>query len=72
METIQENLRFREQTGRRKPIAESHGDYIKSLVVEGKVKSKSVPTKENIADIMTKPLEWWSHKKWTRKILNAD
>ena len=34
-------------------LSQSHGDYIKYLVVGGKVKTKWVPTKENITNIMT-------------------
>ena len=72
VKTIQENLKFRELSGNKVPVAESHGDYIKQLVKEGKVKSKWVNTKENIADIMTKPLDWKRHQTLTQKILNTD
>ena len=72
VKTIQENLRFREETGKKKPIAESHGDYVKSLAIEGKVICKWIQSKENVADIMKKPLDWRSHHKLTKRILNAD
>ena len=63
IKTMQKNLRFKEKTGKKKPIVESHGDYVKSLAVEGKVICKWILLKENIADIMTKPLRWRSHNK---------
>ena len=53
-------------------MSESHGDYVKSLVSEGKIKGKWIHTKENVADIMTKPLEWKSHNYPTRKLLNIE
>lgn len=53
---IQRDLSFREETGTRKPMAESHGDFIKQCVDEKKIKVFWIPTKENLADIMTKPL----------------
>ena len=73
IEVIQENLRYREETGKRKHLGESHGDYIKYLVLKcEKIKVKYVNTKENITDIMTKPLEFKSHHYLTRKILNIE
>ena len=69
---VKENLRFREETGKKVPLAESNGDYVKSLVIEGKVKVKWVNTKDNIADLMTKPLNWKSHQELTGKILTSD
>ena len=33
IERIQENLRYREETAKRKHLGESHGDYIKYLVI---------------------------------------
>ena len=32
------------------------GDYVKNCVLENRVKVKWIETKENMADIMTKPL----------------
>ena len=43
-------------------MAVTHGDYIKSCVLEGKVTVRWVPTKENEADIMTKLLPFDTHK----------
>ena len=56
LEDIQRDLKFREEAGTRKPMAESHGDFIKQCVDEKKVKVLWIATKENLADIMTKPL----------------
>ena len=72
VEKIKENLRFREQNGTKVPMGVTHGDYVKLLVLEGKIKTGWINTKENIADIMTKPLEWRSHHKLTKKIHNSD
>lgn len=56
IQEINEDLKERENTGKRKSMAESHGDYVKQCVDEGKVKVHWISTNENIADIMTKPL----------------
>ena len=72
VEVVKENLKFREMTGKRKEMDKTHGDYVKQLVTEGKVKSKWINTKENTADIMTKPLEANRHKMLTAKIINID
>ena len=72
VEVVKENLRFREETGKKKPIAESHEYYVNSLAIEGQVICKWIQSKENIADIMTKPLDWRSHHKLSKRILNSD
>ena len=56
VKSIEENLRFREENGKTKPLVESHGDFVKDLVIKGKVKCKWIHSKGNIADIITKPL----------------
>ena len=56
LDNIQRDLMIREETGTRKPMAESHGDFIKQCIDEKKVKVKWIPTKENLADIMIKSL----------------
>ena len=71
IETIKENLKYRERTGVRKEISEKHGDYVKQLVVkEGKIQTGWVHTSQNIADIFTKPLEYHKHIELTNKMLH--
>ena len=53
-------------------MAVTHGDYIKSCVLEGKVNVRWVSTKENEADIMTKPLPFDTHKFLRDKIINSE
>ena len=72
VEVVKENLRFREKTGKKLSLAESHGDYVKSLVIKGKLKIKWINTKENVTDIMMKPLNWKSHQKLASKVLKTN
>ena len=51
-------------------MSNTHGDFVKLCVLEGKVTAKWVPTKENIADIMTKPLPYKTHEYLRSKIMN--
>ena len=53
---IEKELKDRETTGERKSMAESHRDFIKQFVDDGKGKVVWIPTDENLADFMTKPL----------------
>ena len=53
---IQKELEEREETGKRKSMPESHGDFIKQCVEEAKVKVLWISTDKNLAGIMTKPL----------------
>ena len=53
-------------------MAVTHGDYIKSCVLEEKVTVRQVSTKENEADIMTKPLPFDTNKYLRDKILNSE
>lgn len=69
LEEIQRKLNSRESSGRKESISKAHGDFIKKCVNEGKVKVKWISTKENIADIMTKPLPSPSHINFRDKIL---
>ena len=55
LENIQRDRAFREETGTRKSIAKSHGDFIKQCVDEKKVKVVWISTKDNIAHNMIKP-----------------
>ena len=72
IEVIQENLKYREETGKRKQ-EKSHGDYNKYLVLKiEKIKVKYVNTKKNITDIMTKPSEFKSHQYLTKETLNIE
>lgn len=70
LENIHKELAFREETGSRKPMAESHGDFIKQCVDEKKVKVQWISTEENLADIMTKPLSENTYTYLRNKITN--
>jgi hypothetical protein len=70
LENIHKELAFREETGFRKPMAESHGDFIKQCVDEKKVKVLWISTEENLADIMTKPLSENTYTYLRNKITN--
>lgn len=70
VELIKSNLAERERTGKKPQMAETHGDFVKSCVLAGKIKVKWISTKENIADIMTKPLPSTSHIKLRNKMMN--
>ena len=72
LETIRRNLEHREESGSKNHMAVTHGDYIKSCVIEGKVTVRWVSTKENEADIMTKPLPFDTHKYLRDKIMNLE
>ena len=54
-EKIQRKLKVREITGNKERITQAHGDNIKSCVMQNRVEIQWVESKENIADIMTKP-----------------
>lgn len=56
LEDIKENIKFREEKGNRKHIADTHGDFVKQCVDERKINVRWITTKENVADIMTKPV----------------
>ena len=53
-------------------MAETHGDFIKYCVKENKMDPEWISTKENLADIMTKPLPLDAHKKLRDEILKLD
>uniref|UniRef100_A0ABD2WKS0 Reverse transcriptase Ty1/copia-type domain-containing protein n=1 Tax=Trichogramma kaykai TaxID=54128 RepID=A0ABD2WKS0_9HYME len=59
---IQSTIDERERTGIKVPMTEIHGDFIKQCVKDNRVKISWVPSKENLADIMTKPLPLPTHK----------
>lgn len=67
--TIKQKLLEREERGSKSHMGITHGDYIKACVTEGKVIVKWVPTSENEADIMTKPLPESTHSYLRDKIL---
>ena len=69
---IEKELKDRETTGERKSMAESHGDFIKQFVDDGKGKVVWIPTDENLADIMTKPLPQKAHAYLRNKITNIE
>lgn len=70
LEYINKSLKEREERGNRKHMAETHGDFVKQCVDEKKVKVMWIATKENLADIMTKPLPLEAHKYLRDKMLN--
>lgn len=71
METIRKNLKFREVNGKRAEMSDKHGDYVKYLAKKGKVIVRWLSTKENTADIFTKPLERESHRRFTNDIIKS-
>ena len=70
LETIQANLEEREKNATEKHMADSHGDFIKVCTKEKKVVPGWVYTKENIANIMTKPLPLVTHRDLRNRIMN--
>ena len=50
-------------------MAETHGDYIKYCVKENKIEPYCISTINNLADIMTKPLQLDAHKRLRNRIL---
>uniref|UniRef100_A0A1Y1KN80 Reverse transcriptase Ty1/copia-type domain-containing protein n=1 Tax=Photinus pyralis TaxID=7054 RepID=A0A1Y1KN80_PHOPY len=70
LQKIIEDLEHRERTGSKRHMADTHGDYVKSCVLEGKVNVRWISTKQNPADIMTKPLPSEAHKLLRNLILN--
>lgn len=70
VDEINKSLLEREKSGTRKHMADTHGDFVKQCVEENKVIVKWVTTKENIADIMTKPLPLEAHKFLKNKMMN--
>jgi len=70
LEEIKRKLEERERTGTRVHMAETHGDFIKQCVDQSIVRVQWVPTKENLANIMTKPLPLEAHIKLRDKINN--
>ena len=69
-EEIQRKLRVREITGNKERITQAHGDCIKSCVMQKRIEIQWVESKENISDIMTKPLPKPSHLYLREKILS--
>ncbi|XP_044597173.1 secreted RxLR effector protein 161-like [Cotesia glomerata] len=53
---IRLELLEREKTGSKKHMAQTHGDFIKQCVNENRIRVCWISTKENLADILTKPL----------------
>ncbi|XP_024872460.1 uncharacterized protein LOC112455020 [Temnothorax curvispinosus] len=56
LEKVKRNLKEREDTGNRKHMADTHGDFVKQCANQGKVEVRWIETRENLDDIMTKPL----------------
>ena len=72
IEEIKSSLEEREKTGVRRHMADTHGDYVKECVDTKKVVVKWIPTKENMADIMTKPLAAEAFTYLRDKIANME
>lgn len=53
-------------------MAETHGDHVKYCFLEGKVNVKWISTKDNVADVMTKPLPSTAHILLRNKIMNIE
>ena len=53
-------------------MSPKHGDFVKLCVLQNKVRENWVASKENEADIMTKPLPSNSHRYLRNKIMNLD
>jgi len=53
-------------------MTEVHKDYVKECVKYKRIVVQWVPTKEQWADIMTKPLNFGTYAKLCNKILNYD
>ena len=66
---IQTKLRERETTGNKSHIADTHGDFVKRCVLENRVIVKWIESKENQADILTKPLPIQSYSYLREQIL---
>ena len=70
LENIQKELALGVETGHRKHMADTHGDFVKQCVDEEKVKVLWVSTGDNLADIMTKPLPQKAHVYLRDKVTN--
>uniref|UniRef100_A0ABD2XR42 Reverse transcriptase Ty1/copia-type domain-containing protein n=1 Tax=Trichogramma kaykai TaxID=54128 RepID=A0ABD2XR42_9HYME len=70
LSSINEYLEEREGTGVKKHMADTHADYIKECAMEGRLILGWLNTKQNEADIMTKPLPTQTHEYLRDKILN--
>ena len=51
-------------------MADTHGDFVRQRVDKRKVRVRWITTKENLADIMTKPLPLDALKYLRDKMLN--
>ncbi|XP_071653943.1 uncharacterized protein [Temnothorax longispinosus] len=72
LKEIKKNLEEREETGNRKHMADTHGAFIKQCVDQGKVKVEWIETKENLADIITKPLPLEAFAYLRDNIMNVE
>ena len=66
---IQRKLWERETRGNKSNIADTHGDFVKRCVLENRVIVKWIESKENQADILTKPLPIQSYSYLRELIL---
>lgn len=72
VEVIKANLKFREMTGTKAQMSNTHRDKIKQILLRGHVKVKCVSSKDNPAEIFTKPLEYGLHSKFIWNILRLE
>lgn len=72
LDVIRDDLKFREKKRNKRPLSETHGDFVKFCAKEGFIRVKWVSTKENEVDIFTEPLPLIIHSKFTHVILNIN
>lgn len=72
LKQINEVLNERVITDKRRHMADTHGDFVKSCVDQNLVNVLWVNTKQNLADIMTKPLPLDAHRYLRDKIFNVN
>ncbi|XP_058791036.1 uncharacterized protein LOC131664165 [Phymastichus coffea] len=70
LEEIKKHLVERERTGVKRKLSDTHGDFVKQCVLEGKVSIRGVSTHDNVADIFTKPLSLQPFRKYRNILLN--
>ena len=72
VDEVRQKLRKSEKTGSRVHLASAHGDFVKECVCQGRVVVWWASTKENDADIFTKPISWFDFRKFRAVLMNLD
>ena len=70
VDEVKQKLRESEETGSRVRVTKAHGDFVKECVSQGRVVVRWVSTKENDADIFTKPLSRFDFRKFRAALMN--